>query len=55
MMMKHDGSTLKVAKVVIDGSGDRTFKKEFRAYLRRHFDASSIRSVELKDSRTDEL
>ena len=55
MMMKHDGKTLVNAKVVIDGSGDRTFKREFRAYLRKHFDAENIRSVELKDSRSDEL
>lgn len=55
MMMKYDGKTLIDAKVVIDGSGDSIFKKEFRAYLRKHFDTASIKSVDLKDSRDDEL
>lgn len=55
MMMMHDGETLKNAKVVIDGSGDREFKKQFRAYLRKHFDSTRIRAVDLKDSRDDEL
>jgi hypothetical protein len=55
MMMKHDGKTLVNAKIVIDGSGDREFKKQFRAYLRKHFDAASVRAVDLKDSRDDEL
>jgi hypothetical protein len=55
MMMKHDGKTLVNAKVVIDGSGDREFKKQFRAYLRRHFDTASVRAVDLKDSCGDEL
>jgi Protein of unknown function (DUF3800) len=55
MMMKHDGNALVNAKVVIDGSGDREFKKQFRAYLRKHFDAANVRAVDLKDSRDDEL
>jgi Protein of unknown function (DUF3800) len=55
MIMKHDGKTLVNAKVVIDGSGDREFKKQFRAYLRKHFDTASVRAVDLKDSCDDEL
>ena len=55
MMMTHDGKTLVNAKVVIDGSGDREFKRQFRSYLRRHFAAASVRAVDLKDSCDDEL
>jgi hypothetical protein len=55
MMMQYDGGRLKDAKVVIDGSGDRTFKKQFKAYLRRHLARGCVRSCELKDSRRDPL
>lgn len=55
MMMQHDGGRLLDAKVVIDSSGDRTFKKQFKTYLRAHLGSDSCRSFELKDSKRDPL
>lgn len=55
MMMKHDGGALHDAKVLIDGSGDRPFKKQLRTYLRRNLGNDVIRKVELRDSRRDPL
>ncbi|MEQ8293379.1 MAG: DUF3800 domain-containing protein [Roseovarius sp.] len=54
-MMQHDGGALVRAKVVIDGSGDRQFKRAFRSYLRKHIDADCVRKVDLKDSVKDPL
>ena len=54
-MIQHDGGALVDAKVVIDGSGDRVFKKTFRSYLRKHLDEGSVKKVELKDSKKDTL
>lgn len=55
MMMQYDGGRLLDAKVVIDGSGDRGFKKQFKTYLRAHLDKDCCRSFDLKDSRRDPL
>ncbi|MCW5731801.1 MAG: DUF3800 domain-containing protein [Alphaproteobacteria bacterium] len=55
MMMKYDGGALQDAKVVIDGSGDRPFKKQFRSYIRRNIAVAAVRQVELKDSVRDPL
>jgi hypothetical protein len=55
VMMQHDGGTLNDAKVVIDGSGDRSFKQQFKAYLRRHLAEGCVRSCELKNSKRDAL
>jgi hypothetical protein len=41
--------------VVIDSSGDRAFKKQFKTYLRAHLDKGCCRSFELKDSKHDPL
>lgn len=54
-MMQHDGGALVDAKVVIDGSGDRPFKRAFRSYLRKHIDSSCVKKVDLKDSVKDPL
>lgn len=54
-MLKFDNGLLKNAKVVIDGSGDRTFRKEFSSYLRRHTGKGAISSVRFSDSRNDQL
>ena len=55
MMMTNDGGDLKGAKVVIDGSGDREFKRQFKAYLRRNISVDCVRDLELKDSVRDSL
>ena len=54
-MIQHDGGALADAKVVIDGSGDRSFKRAFRSYLRKHLDQGAVRKVDLKDSVKDPL
>ena len=54
-LIQHDGGALKDAKVVIDGSGDRAFKRTFRSYLRKHLDSGSVTKVDLKDSVKDPL
>ena len=54
-LIQNDGGALVDAKVVIDGSGDRVFKRTFRSYLRKHLDAGSVSKVVLKDSIKDPL
>ncbi len=39
-VLKHSNSTIYDAKIRLDGSGDRTFKKQFLAYLRKELNAS---------------
>ncbi|MFC5358056.1 DUF3800 domain-containing protein [Azospirillum himalayense] len=54
-MMTHDGNTLQDAKVIIDGSGDREFRKKLGARLRREMGPGRLRDVRFKDSVADPL
>lgn len=54
-MLKFDGGLLRGARVVIDGSGDREFRQELGAYLRRHCGAGAIKHVRFADSANDRL
>lgn len=54
MLLKHDNGTLANARIKIDGSGDRQFKKKLRTYLRRQLD-ERIHSMRFADSRRDNL
>ena len=54
-MLKHDNGTLAGARVVIDGSGDREFRKRLNSALRQRLRAGAIRAVSFKDSRSDNL
>ena len=54
-MLKFDNGRLANAKVVIDGSGERTFRRDLQAHLRRHTPDGAIKSVKMKDSRNDPL
>jgi hypothetical protein len=54
-MMENDGGVLHDAKIVIDGSGDREFKRQFAAYLRKHLRPGCMRDLQLKDSQKDSL
>ncbi len=54
-MLKFDNGLLKGASVVIDGSGERIFKQELAAYLRRHTEKGAIKKVRFSDSRNDRL
>jgi hypothetical protein len=54
-MMKHDDGVLQDAKVIIDGSGDRLFRKKLNTVLRSKLNAGVIQSVRFKDSKSDVL
>ena len=54
-MLSHDNGTLIGAKIKIDGSGDREFRRVLEAYLRRSAGPGKIKSVRFVDSRSDNL
>lgn len=54
-LLKHDGTVLTDARVKIDGSGDREFKRELAAYLKRESEAGKIASVKFVESHRDNL
>lgn len=54
-MVTHHGGRLQEAKIVIDGSGDRSFQKDLKVYLRTHVQTGVVREVVLKNSRSDPL
>jgi hypothetical protein len=54
-MLKFDNGLLEGAKVVIDGNGDREFRQELAAYLRRGCGRGAIKDVRFKESERDRL
>lgn len=54
-LIQYHGGTLRDAKVIIDGSGDRDFKRAFQRYLKRHIGPDYVKGVVLKDSKKDPL
>ena len=46
---------LKEATIIIDGSGSRQFKQEFKAYLRKKVGTSIIKKVKIQSSHTNNL
>lgn len=54
-MLRFDNGLLKDANVILDGSGDRSFRKELSAYLRKHIDKGAINKFVFADSRSDNL
>jgi hypothetical protein len=54
-MLKFDNGLLKDARVVIDGSGERAFRNDLKAHLRRHTAPGAIKDVRLKSSHGDPL
>ena len=54
-LVKYNADSMSAADVRIDGSGDRVFKRELNAYLRRETPAGCIGSVKFIDSRRDYL
>jgi len=54
-MLKFDNGLLKNAKVVIDGSGERSFRNELAAYLRKHTGDGAVKKVIFSDSKNDRL
>ncbi len=55
MMIQNDAGILKDAKIVVDGSGDRHFKKQFQGYLRKNVSKEIVKECKLKDSKKDVL
>ena len=57
-VLKHSGGKIKNAKIKIDGSGDRVFKRNFLGYLRRHLNSEDVKIMDnckLVDSRQNVL
>ena len=54
-LLRHDGGTLQNASVKIDGSGDREFKRELGAYLRKNLQQHTVHKVRFADSANDSL
>lgn len=58
MLLKHNQGSIKNARVRIDGSGDRIFKRTFLSYLTRELNSPNkkiIKNCRLVDSRSDVL
>lgn len=58
MVLKYSGSSVLNAKVKIDGSGDRVFRKSFLSYLRRQLNSNQrkvIKNCKLVDSKGNVL
>jgi hypothetical protein len=54
-MLNFDNGLLKDARIVIDGSGDRGFRQELEAYLRRELGRGRVKSIRFKNSESDRL
>jgi len=54
-VLQHDGGVLRNAVVVIDGSGDRDFRRRLSSALRRRVGPDAVREVKFKKSHTDLL
>ncbi len=53
-LMVFDGGRLANAKIRIDGSGDREFRRALAAYLRREL-GQKVKDVRMSDSQRDQL
>lgn len=54
-LLQHDNDVLVSAKIKIDGSGDRQFKRELAAYLKRESKTGKIVSVKFAESHRNNL
>lgn len=58
MVLQHNGKTIKNAKIRIDGSGERKFRKQLTLYLRKYLNSSSkkiIKNLRFYDSKQNVL
>jgi len=58
MILKHSNNSILDAKIKIDGSGDRVFRKNFLSYLRRQLNSGErciMKNCKLVDSRGNVL
>jgi hypothetical protein len=54
-MLKFDDGLLQDAQIIIDGSGDRAFKRELASYFRQQLGRGQIKSVTFNRSEADAL
>lgn len=54
-LMEHDNGSLSDARIKIDGSGDRKFKREFASYLRKNVVQGKIKDTKFVDSEKNNL
>jgi len=55
MVLKHHGGTIKNAKIRIDGSGDRTFRRELTTYLKNNIPEKTVKNIRMVDSKQNKL
>jgi hypothetical protein len=58
LVLQHSDDTILDAKIRIDGSGDRIFRRSFLTYLRKQLNSDQkkvIKNCKLLDSKSDEL
>ena len=55
LMLTHDNEVLRDARIRIDGSGDRKFRRELNRYLRNQVGSGKIHSVTMLDSARSDL
>jgi hypothetical protein len=54
-MLSFDGGLLSGATVIIDGSGDREFKREIKSYMRRQLRPEAVKHIRFSNSANDRL
>jgi hypothetical protein len=54
-MLGYDNGLLERARIIIDGSGDREFKREMGTYFRTQLGRGRVKEVRFSDSRSDPL
>jgi hypothetical protein len=54
-MLHFDNGLLQAAKVIIDGSGDRQFKRELASYFRRQLPRGQVEEIAFHKSEADRL
>ena len=54
-VLEHNGGAVAGAKLRVDGSGDRAFKRAFTSYLRRELPQNLLKDCKFRDSRDDSL
>lgn len=54
-VVKHNWGTIAGARLRIDGSGDREFKRAFQSYLRSKLEQGTIQNCKFVDSKRDSL
>ncbi|MBI2315294.1 DUF3800 domain-containing protein [Candidatus Daviesbacteria bacterium] len=58
LVLEHSNNSILDAKIRIDGSGDRTFRKSFLTYLRKQLNSKQkivMKNCKMVDSKSDEL